>query len=65
MKRWTAVCDWVSDLTSDSDEIRVRAKTAAGAASRARKVWKLTKGVNCSLERVWILTPRRRREFFD
>ena len=64
-RRYTAICDWVSDLASDSDEIQVRAKSAGGAASAARRVWRETKGAkgNCRLERVWILTRRRLREF--
>jgi hypothetical protein len=63
MKRWTAVCDWRSNYVCDSDEIQVRAKTAAGAASRARKIWKARHCSGCRLEKIWILTPRRLREF--
>lgn len=65
-KRWTVVVEWENNTCADSDELRVYAETAAGAASRARARWT---AANISLqEKIWIqkvfvLTPARRREF--
>lgn len=63
-KRWTVVVDWASDTCADSDELVVYAKTAPGAASRARARWtNLASQEKIWIERVFVLTPARRREF--
>lgn len=65
-KRWTVVVDWASDTCADSDELVVCAKTAAGAASRARSRWTMTNLASQEkiwIEKVFVLTPARRREF--
>lgn len=66
MPRFTVILDWRDHDVSDSDEMQVCAKTAAGATSRARAIWSATNGdayPDCHLEKVWILTPRMKREF--
>jgi hypothetical protein len=62
-KAYRCVCEWVdaddNDHT-DSDEIQVRATSAASAIAAARKKWRLTIGAEwprCRLEKTWILTP--------
>lgn len=63
-KRWTVVVEWENDTCADSDELVVYAKTAAGAASRARARWtNLASQEKIWIERVFVLTPARRREF--
>ena len=67
-RRFTVILEWQDCKDKDwveADEIRVWAKTAAGAASRARAEWLRTKGAEwprCVLTRVWVMTPERRRE---
>lgn len=71
MPRFRVVVDWTNDLTSDSDEMQVWAKTAAGATSKARSYWaKKTlskwraKGdTSLRLEGVWVLTRKRSMKF--
>lgn len=65
-KRWTVIVEWENNTCADSDELQVYAQTASGAASRARARW-LAAAV-ASQEKIWIqkvfvLTPARRREF--
>lgn len=65
-KRWTVVVEWGSDTCADSDEFVVVAKTASGAASRARARWTATHLASQEkiwIEKVFVLTPARRREF--
>ncbi len=65
MPRYRVIIDWTNDLTSDSDEMQVLAKTPAGAISRARAIWSVTKGAEdstCRLEKLWILTKERLRD---
>jgi len=37
MKRFTVYIDWKDGFVEDTDEVVVRARTAAGATSRARR----------------------------
>jgi len=56
--KYTAVIDWADGDVSDSDEVVVTAKTAAGATSAARAAWSRTvqpKWPSCRIEKVWIL----------
>ena len=68
-KRYRVVCEWVDAMDNDhtdSDEIQVRAASAASAISKARKKWRLTVGAEwprCRLEKTWILTPSQIKEF--
>jgi hypothetical protein len=62
-KRYRVVCEWVDAMDNDhtdSDEIQVRATSAASAIAAARKKWRLTIGAEwprCRLEKTWILAP--------
>jgi hypothetical protein len=68
MERFTVIVDWEDSEDKDwaeADEIRVWAKSAAGATSKARAEWKRTKGAawpRCVLTRVWVLTRERHRD---
>lgn len=64
--RYRVVVDWTDKDVTDSDEIQVWADSEKEAISKARKQWRLTIGaqwLHCRLEKVWILTPARMREF--
>jgi len=69
MKRYTVILEWEDSEDKEwieSDEITVRARTAAGATSKARAQWLRTKGAawpRCVLTRVWVLTAAKRKEF--
>jgi hypothetical protein len=68
-KSYRVVCEWVDAMDNDhtdSDEIQVMATSAASAIAAARKKWRLTIGAEwprCRLEKTWILTPSRTKEF--
>lgn len=65
MPSFRVVCDWQDGDVSDSDEMRVTAKTAAGAASKARAAWLRRFPVRhplCRLEKVWVLTKARAKQ---
>jgi len=64
MRRWTVIIDWVDGKAEDSDEIAVFAKTASGAASKARAVWSMTNRAEWPLieiQKVFVVTPKRLR----
>ena len=64
MKRWKVVVDWRDGDVEDSDELTVCAKTAAGAASRAKAIWSETNRAEwprIRIEKVFVLTPKRLR----
>jgi hypothetical protein len=64
MRRWIVIVDWVDGNVEDSDEIVVRARTAAGATSKARAVWSITNRAEWPLsqiQKVFVLTPKRLR----
>jgi hypothetical protein len=66
--RYTVILEWEDSEDKewcDADEIVAHAKSAAGAASRARARWIRTNGAKwprCKLTRVWVMTPKKRRE---
>lgn len=65
-KRWTVIVEWENDTCADSDELRVYAENAAGAASRARARWTTNSPApqeKIWIQRVFVLTPARRLEF--
>jgi hypothetical protein len=64
MRRWRVLIDWVEGTVEDTDEIVVCAKTAAGAASKARAVWSVTNRAECPqirIQKVFVVTPKRLR----
>lgn len=66
-KRFRVILEWhdASDKDwCDADEIHVWARSAAGATSKARAQWLLTKGAEwprCVLTRVWVMTREKYR----
>jgi hypothetical protein len=65
-KRWIVIVEWIDGDVSDSDELIVFAETAAGATSKARRVWTVTNRAehpNIWIKKVFVLTPERLLEF--
>jgi hypothetical protein len=65
-KRWIVIVEWIDGDVSDSDELIVFAETAAGATSKARRIWaaaNLADYPSISTTKVFVLTPKRLLEF--
>ena len=67
MKRYLVIVEWSNDpdgFDGDSDEIRVMAKTAGGAVSRAKAIWRQREGEKAVfLLSAWVMTPERLRGY--
>jgi hypothetical protein len=65
MKKYRVVIEWSNDrdgFDGDADEIVVFAEAASEAVAKAKARWrKLNEGI--FLNKAWILTPERLREF--
>jgi len=64
MPKYVVIVDWVDGDVEDSDEVKVQAKTAAGATSAARAWWRRSVSASwpqCRDQKVWVLTDRRAR----
>jgi len=58
-RTWTVVVGWKDGPVEDADEVLVVAVNAAGAASAARKKWRMTVGIDwpsCEITDVQVLT---------
>lgn len=65
-RTWTVLVDWVSNGCEDSDEIRVRAASAADAKRKA--LWRFvmrTNGAEIGVTKVFILTEKLVRKWCD
>lgn len=65
-RRWAVIVAWRDGPSGDCDELRVSARSAAGAASRARAEWRRKIGgrhPSCEIEKVHVMTAAKKSWF--